>query len=211
MTTEIMDRVQEAAETRTSPERRPLREVRRRNSLPPQAAPNPVIAVNEGSIFVANGIVSPITLKSHSFAEGWCLVRGKGAWDIERELQEQAWLFFYLIPNVQGAGIARSPDRAVRKALEKVFANALVNRVNTLEIVSVKTTRILGVYRTEVVAKLRHIQESPYLFTTVEEMRQRALRVKPLFRTTRLRRWHLGRDYREYNHFEEASGGDESC
>jgi hypothetical protein len=198
VSTEIMERVQKAAETRTPPARRPLPEVRKRNPLPRQTAANPVIAINEGSIFVTTGLVSPAVLKSRSFTEGWSLVEGKRAPEIERDLQGEGWHFFYLIPDVQGAGIARSPDRALRKALEKVFAKALVNRVNTLEIASVRTRSVLGVYRAEVVAKLRHIQESPYLFTTVEEMQQRTLRVKPAFRTIRLRRWHLGQDYREY-------------
>ena len=177
MTTEIMEREQEQAtesgSVRTLPAPLPLPKTRRHDPRKQQAATTPVIAVNEGSIFVASGILSPITLKSRSFAEGWRLVEDKRAWDIERELREQAWRFFYLIPDVRGAGIARSPDRAVRKALEKVFAKAHVNRVNTLEIATLKTKRFLGIYRTEVAAKLRHMQESPYLFTTTEEMHQR--------------------------------------
>ena len=201
MSTEIMERIQQAAETRTPPARRRLRGVRRRNQLPRETTANPVIAVKEGSIFITAGVASPTTLKSRSFTEGWRLVEDKSAREIERELHEAGWHFFHLIPNVQEAGIARSPDRAVRKALEKVFAKTMVNRVNTLEIASMRTRRFLGVYRTEVVAKLRHIQESPYLFTTVEEMQQRALRVKPVFRTILLRGWHLGQDYREYKPF----------
>lgn len=177
MTTEIMERAQEqATETgsvRTLPVPLPLPKTRRHDPRNQQVATTPVIAVNEGSIFVTNGILSPITLKTRSFAEGWRLVENKRAWDIGRELREEAWRFFYLIPDVRGAGIARSPDRAVRKALEKVFAKALVKRVNTLEIATLRTRRFLGIHRTEVVAKLRHIQESLYLFTTTGEMHQR--------------------------------------
>ena len=177
MTTEIMERTQEkTAETGTArilSAPLPLPQTRGLDPRKQQAAPNPVIAVNEGTIFVANGIPSPITLKSRAFTEGWRLVEDKRAWGIERELREKAWHFFCLIPDVQGTGIARSPDRAIRKALEKVFAKALVNRVNTLEIAAVRTKRVLGIYRTEVAAKLRHIQEGPYLFTTTEEMHQR--------------------------------------
>jgi len=191
----------ETRSVRALPAPRLLPNARRHDPPKQQIAANPVIPINEGSIFVANGILSPITLKSRSFTEGWRLVEDKRAWDIERELREKAWHFFCLVPDVHGAGIARSLDRAVRKALEKVFAKAMVNRVNTLEIASVRTRRALGVYRTEVVAKLRHIQESPYLFATVEEMDQRTLHVKPVFRTIRLRGWHLGQDYREYKPF----------
>jgi|SRR5882724_743863 len=197
-----MERAQEQTakmrSVRTLPAPGPLPKARRHEPLKQQPAANPVFPVNEGSIFVANGILSPITLKSRFFAQGWRLVEDKRACDIERELREKAWHLFCLVPDVQGAGIARSPDRAVQKALEEVFAKALLNRVNILEIAALNARRILGIYRIEVVVKLRHIQESPYLLTTAEEMQQRARLVVPVFRTIRLRRWHLGRDYREY-------------
>lgn len=177
MTTEIIETAQEQrAETRsprTLPAPGPLPKARRHDPAKQQAAATPMIPINEGCIFVANGILSPITLKSRSFTEGWRLVVDKLAWDIERELREEAWHLFCLVPDVQGAGIARSPDRAVRKALEEVFAKALLNRVNAVEIAALKTKRVFGIYRTAVAAKLRHIQESPYLFTTTEEMHQR--------------------------------------
>jgi hypothetical protein len=172
-----MERAQEqTAQTRSFralPAPGPLPNARRHDPAKQRAAANPVIPINEGSIFVANGILSPITLKSRSFGEGWRLVEDKRVCDIERELRENAWHLFCLVPDVQGVGIARSPDRAVRKALEEVFAKALLNRVNALEIAALKTKKVFGIYRTVVTAKLRHIQESPYLFTTTEEMHQR--------------------------------------
>jgi hypothetical protein len=177
VTTGIIETAQEQrAETRsprTLPAPGPLPKAGRHDPAKQQAAAIPTIPINEGSIFVANGILSPITLKSRSFTEGWRLVEDKRPWDIEGELREKAWHLFCLVPDVQGAGIARSPDRAVRKALEEVFAKALLNRVNAVEIAALKTKRVLGIYRTAVAAKLRHIQESPYLFTTTEEMNQR--------------------------------------
>jgi hypothetical protein len=177
VTTEIMERAKEQTakmrSVRTLPAPDPLPKARRHEPLKQQPAANPVFPVNEGNIFVANGILSPITLKSRSFAEGWRLVEDKRACDIERQLREKAWHLFCLAPDVQGAGIARSPDRAVQKALEEVFAKALLNRVNALEIADLKTKRVLGIYRTAVAGKLRDIQESPYLFTTTEEMHQR--------------------------------------
>ena len=129
------------------------------------------IAVNEGSLLVANGLV--LTKKSRSLVQGWTLLEDKRAREMEVDLREGGWHFFYLVPDVQGTAIARSPERAVRKALERVCAKGRENGVNALEIDSVRRTHVLGFHRAKVVAKLRHIQESPYLFKTTEEMHQR--------------------------------------
>jgi hypothetical protein len=134
-------------------------------------APIPVIAINDGSLLVADGLV--LTKKSRPFVHGWMLLEDKRAREIEVDLQEGGWHFFYLIPDIEGVGIAQSPERAVRKALEKVCAKGRENGVNALEIASVSTMSALGLHRAKVVAKLRHIQESPYLFTTTEEMHRR--------------------------------------
>jgi hypothetical protein len=179
VTTEIIEKAQERnAETssarpvsawRTLPEVPDLEQSRRKTT------PIPVIAVNEGSLLVADGLV--LTKKSRPFVHGWVLLEDKRAREIEVDLREGGWHFFYLIPDVEGVGIARSPERAVRKALEKVCAKGRGNGVNAIEIASFSTTRVLGLHRAKVVAKLRHIQESPYLFTTTEEMYRR----KPVF------------------------------
>ena len=129
----------------------------------------------KGDLLVADGLV--LTKKSRPFVHGWILLEDKRARDIEVDLRESGWHFFYLVPDVQGTAIARSRERAVRKALEKICARGRENGVNALEIASVSAIRVLGLHRAKVIAKLRHIQESPYLFTTTEAMHRR----KPVF------------------------------
>jgi hypothetical protein len=128
-------------------------------------------------------------------------MEGKRVRQIERELQANGWNLFYVIPDVHASGIARHPDQAVRKALRKIFRSALEQGVNMLEIASLNKETLFGFHRVEVTAKLRHIQESPYLFSTHEEMRQRSLLVRPVPRTIRLMPHHHGRDYAEYKPF----------
>jgi hypothetical protein len=154
-----------------------------------------------GWFLIASGLTSPITLKTQPFAEGWRLMEGKRVRQIERELQANGWNLFYVIPDAHASGIARHPDQAVRKALRKIFRSALEQGVNMLEIASLNKEALFGFHRVEVTAKLRHIQESPYLFSTHEEMRQRSLRVRPMPRTIRLMPHHHGRDYAEYKPF----------
>jgi hypothetical protein len=175
MTVQIIEKAQEPkAETssaRAGHSWHALPKVPSLEQLRRNAAALPPIAVNEGSLLVADGLV--LTKKSRPFVQGWTLLEDKRAREIEVDLREGGWHFFYLVSDVQAAGIARSPEGAVRKALEKVCAKGRENGVNAVEIASVRRTDILGFHRAKVVAKLRHIQESPYLFTTTEEMHQR--------------------------------------
>jgi len=162
----------------------------------------PTIAgIGECDLLIASGLTSPITLKTQPFAEGWRLMEGKRVPEIERELQANGWNLFYVIPDVHASGIARHPDQAVRKALRKIFRSALEQDVNMLEIASLNKKNLFGLHRVEVTAKLRHIQESPYLFSAHEEMRQRSLRVKPVIRTIRLMPYHYARDWAEHKPF----------
>jgi hypothetical protein len=175
MTVQTIEKAQEhKAQTslpKVVPARRALPKVTNLDQLRRKTATVPVIAINEGSLLVADGLV--LTKKSRPFVHGWTLLEDKRAREIEVDLREGGWHFFYLVPDVQGTGIARSPEGAVRKALEKVCSKGRENGVNALEIAAVSTTSILGLHLAKVVAKLRHIQESPYLFTTTEEMHQR--------------------------------------
>lgn len=175
MITEIMEKAQEQtagkSSARAASRWRALPRVPTLDQLRRKTPAASVIAVNEGSLLIANGLV--LTAKSQPFVPGWMLLEDRRAREIEVDLHEGGWHFFYLTPDVQGVGIARSSEGAVRKALEKVCAKGRENGVNALEIASVRTTHILGLYGAKVVAKLRHIQESPYLFTTTEEMHRR--------------------------------------
>ena len=175
MTAQLMEEAQERKAQTSSPRAgrasHALPQVPNLEQLRRTTAVVPAIAVNEASLLIGEGLV--LTKKSRPFVRGWTLLEDKRAREIEVDLHEAGWHFFYLVPDVQGIGIARSPEGAVRKALEKVCAKGRESGVNALEIASVSATRIFGLHRAKVIAKLRHIQESPYLFTTTEEMHQR--------------------------------------
>jgi len=152
--------------------------------------------LRECDLLVAD-LDAPMALKAQPFAEGWGIVEGKRFREIERELETKGWNVFYLVPDVRAAGIARDPERAVRNALRKVCRSAVERGVNMLEIASLQLGSFLGFHRATVTTKLRHIQESPYLFQTHEETRERMLRVKPQPRTVQLRPGLVGYTYDE--------------
>jgi hypothetical protein len=167
----------------------------------PERAANIVPTVGECDVLVESTLVAPIGLNTQPFAAEWRLVKGKRVREIERELRASGWHLFYVIPDANGTGIARRPEDAVRKAFAKVFRKAFEQGLNTLEIASLRVSALFGFYRAQVTVKLRHIQKSPYLFTTNEEMRERMLRVRTRSGLLHIRPWHMGRSYREYKAF----------
>ena len=156
-----------------------------------------IAALRECDLLVAADLVTPALLETQPFVESWRRVEGKRIREIERELQTNGWNLFYLIPDVSASGIARYPERAVQKAVRKILGSAVERGVNTLEIASIKIETLFGFHRANVTAKLRHIQESPYLFSTHEEMRQRMLQVKPEPQPIPLTPGFIGRSYAE--------------
>jgi hypothetical protein len=157
--------------------------------------------VGECDVLVESTLIAPVSLRTHPFIEGWNLVQDKGVRKIEQELTANGWHFFYVVPGVRRTAMSRRPENAIRKALGKVLENAFAQSLNTIEIASVRVSELFGIHRAEVVARLRHIQESPYLFVSNEEMRQRMLRVGARAGLLHLRPWHRGRNYIEYKPF----------
>ena len=153
--------------------------------------------LRECDLLVAAGLDAPVVLQTQPFAETWRLVEGKRFREIERELQTKGWNVFYLVPDVRAASIARTPERAIQKALRKICQSAVERGVNMIEIASLQVNSFWGFHRVTVTTKLRHIQESPYVFLTHEEMRERMLRVKPPPRPVQLTPGFVGRDYAE--------------
>ena len=200
MSTDVLERVKEEIEPKPPAE---LFEV---SPLPAGVAVDETAGltappVGECDVFVESTLVAPVSLRTRPFAADWNLVEGKRVRNIEEELNAEGWHFFYVASDVKGAAMARLPENAIRKALAKVLQKAFEQGLNTVEIASLRTTKLFGIHRAEVVARLRHIQESPYLFVTNEQMRQRLLRVSARVGRIRLRPWHFGRSYREYKPF----------
>jgi hypothetical protein len=188
----------------TPPERlRPAESPRREPAHParPEHEAKAPGGIGEREILVADSLDAPVSLGTRPFAAGWRRVTGKSARRIEQELDVHGWRFFYLAPDAHARGTALSAEDAIRKALTRIFAQALEQGVNTIEMASVRTKAFLGIHTAEVVGKLRHIQESPYLFATAEEMRRRMSRIGAAVSSIRPRRGQLGRGYREYKAF----------
>lgn len=179
MSTEAVEQMQQEIESQRPPE---LFEV---PALPADFASDETAVltspppVGECDVFVESSLIAPVSLWTRPFVDNWNLVKGKRARDIEDELRAEGWHFFYVVPDFRSTAMARRPENAIRKALAKVLQRAFERGLNTVEIVSLQTRRVLGIHRAELIARPRHIQKSPYLFSTNEEMHQRMLREIP--------------------------------
>lgn len=134
-------------------------------------------AVREGDILFRGSSPLPIALNFRAAIEGENLIEGTTANEVESLLQKAGCHFFCLTPDIRATRFAHSEETAVQKALSHLFAKAVINRINAVEIDEVLTRQIFGMYGVTVTAKMRHIQESPYLFLTEDGMRQRLSRV----------------------------------
>lgn len=197
MKTEILEQVQQEIQSKSPAERFEASALPADSTVHETAVLTAPAPVGECDVFVESTLIAPVSLSTRPFAENWNLVEGKRVRDIEQELRAEGWHLFYIVPDLRSTAMARRPENAIRKALAKVFQSADEQALNAVEIASLRIRRVFGVHRAEVVARLRHIQESPCLFSTNEEMHQRMLQVDPTPRTIPLTPGFVGRSYAE--------------
>ncbi|MBS1842089.1 MAG: hypothetical protein JSS69_02400 [Acidobacteria bacterium] len=197
MNTEILEQVQQEIQSKSPVEFFELSALRDDSAVDETAVLTAPAPIDEWDVFVEFTLIAPISLSTQPFIENWSLVEGKRVRDIEQELRAEGWHFFYIVPDLRSTAIARRPEIAIRRALAGIFQSATRQGLNTVEIASLRTRRVFGVHRAEVVARLRHIQESPYLFQTNEEMHQRMQQEDPTPRTMPLTHGFVGRSYAE--------------
>jgi hypothetical protein len=195
MNTEILEHVQQGIQSKSPARFFEVTALPADSTVDETAVLTAPAPAGECDVFVESTLIVPVSLSTRQFAENWNVVQGKRARDIEQELRAEGWHFFYIVPDLTSTAMARHAENALRKALAKVFKRAYEQGLNTVEIASLRTRRGFGIHRAEVVARLRHIQESPYLFSSNEEMHQRMLRAKPTPQTIPLTPGFIGRSY----------------
>ena len=94
---------------------------------------------------------------------GWCTVNGMSGNELDRTIRESGWTFFFLAGEVKASVLGAEPEKAMRKALQRVLADQESEKFNCLEITSVTRKRFLGLHLVSVSAHWRHIQESMFL------------------------------------------------
>jgi hypothetical protein len=82
--------------------------------------------------------------------------------------------------------------------MQQLAAGASAEGLNAIEVVQVRMRRFLGIPWVQVTAKLRHVQEGPYLFKAAEQLAFEIQRVRTSISTIQMAGRRLGREYRQY-------------
>lgn len=164
----------------------------------PVLVPSPL--VRKGNLLVREGIPLPseVEFVSQPFLSGWRLVRQPRPADLERSLSHQGWSLFAMAGDVSEAAMALNWEQALHKALQKLSSRASTENLNAIEVVQVTMRQFLGVRWVRVTARLRHIQEGPYLFKTAEQMAFDSQRVVAAVSSIQMAGRRLGREYRQF-------------
>ncbi len=129
--------------------------------------------IKAGTILIKEGTLIPEDLRfeSESCVPGWRLVKDLDGYGLDRRIHEAGWSFFCLAGETKATVFGIDGEQMVRRAIERILANANSEKFNSLEIVRmalVASKRFLGVRYVTVSAQSRHIQESLVLFRAKE-------------------------------------------
>jgi len=118
--------------------------------------------VKPGIVLVREGIQfpRPFELKSIASQPGWNIVESNAV-EIDRQVNEAGWHFFWMAAVIKGSSFALNPGKAVAKALGRLLTE--VGRFNAVEIANVRVKSFLGLHYATVRGHARHIQQSPIL------------------------------------------------
>lgn len=154
-------------------------------------APGPVsvpsFPVRRGNLVLREDVTLPegLALVTRPFRRGWNLVRQPRPAELEGALGRHGWYLFALAGEVRAWAMGWRWEAALDRAFEKLCEAASARGLNAIEITGVRMRNLAGFRWVRVRAKLRHIQEGPYLLKTSKQMEWRLQRVRRKVRQIR--------------------------
>jgi hypothetical protein len=121
--------------------------------------------IKPGTFLIQESALLPDTLRfgRAECTKGWFSVRNLDGREMDRQVREAGWTFFFLAGEVTASVFGWDADQATQRALQRVLADQGSEKFNCLEIAFVARKRFLGLYYVRVSAHWRHIQESMLL------------------------------------------------
>lgn len=133
--------------------------------------------ITSGKILMREGAELPETvrLESEPYAAGWGLIKNLSGDGLSRKIHEAGWTFFCQAGDLNAVSFGIDGKEMVRRAVQRILAKVKAEKFNCVEITRIAEHRFLGVPYVSVSARLRHIQESVFLFQTGDlPVRERA-------------------------------------
>ena len=119
-------------------------------------------AVENGCIFVMDGLLLPATLRfeGQPYSDGWRLLNSLKSNDIDLRARDCGWNFMFLAERMRCTVIGFGRTWSLRKAMNKLLAIAREDAFNSVEVTEISTRRFLGMHWVSVGAHSRSLQKS---------------------------------------------------
>jgi hypothetical protein len=117
-----------------------------------------------GDILIRSDALLPrsLQLQSQAFTEGWRRVASTDHRELDRQIRDAGWTFFYLAGEIKATAFGHD-QKAVRQAMDRILTGPESEQFNCMEITTWKTIRILGLPFVTLTAHARQIQEGATL------------------------------------------------
>jgi hypothetical protein len=115
----------------------------------------------DGIIFIRDGTILPpiLSVTTDAFMPNCRIVTSHNRSTLARSIEECDWYFFYLAGDIQVTVLGGNTRRVLRKALKVILAKHGNDQLNSIEITSIASRRILGVPFTTFTSHSRQIQQ----------------------------------------------------
>jgi hypothetical protein len=112
-----------------------------------------------GAMLIKDGTVLPEpSLQGASYSSGWKSVTDIQRRDLEKQLDQAGWTFFYTAGQIKTSAFGFDEQKRTRTAVRKALQDAQSQACNCLEIDDVTRHSFLGLPYVSVSAHTRHIQ-----------------------------------------------------
>jgi hypothetical protein len=128
--------------------------------------------IKAGTVMMKAGAIIPQSLRveTEPYSHGWEIIKNADADAVDRDIRRADWNFFFLAASIHATALGYWRGRTVRRAMERVLANAEPSKFNCLEITEVSAKQFLCFPYVRVSAHSRHIQKSPFLQAPAERV-----------------------------------------
>ncbi len=115
----------------------------------------------DGIIFIRDGTILPpiLSVTTDAFIPNWRIVTSHNRSTLTRSIEGCDWYFFYLAGDIQATVLGGNTRRVLRNALKAILTKHGNDQLNSIEITSIVSRRVLGIPFTTFTAHSRQIQQ----------------------------------------------------
>ena len=126
-----------------------------------------------GTVLLQAGTFIPdsVCVQTEPFCPGWQAITNVNGDDLDRQIRDKGWNFFFMCDALQGTSWAGS-GVAVRSAAIRVLRKTKATKLNGLEITGIHERRFLGFRHVVVTGHSRHVQKGMELQNIAERIHQ---------------------------------------